>query len=231
MQLKSDIEIASPTARLRETGRALVADILTDDAARAIEHCLRDDVPWSLACRLGDESKTIGEADYAALDESKRSALLEEVVARRSGDFCFAYESYMMIPAYLEKRHPDLLLNRVLEFLNSPGMIGFCRALTGDERVRRLDAQATRYRPGHFLRAHDDRHEKDGRLYAYVLGLTHSWQPDWGGLLQFQDGRRVLETFVPNMLSVFRVPATHCVTPVAPWAETARHSITGWMLT
>lgn len=139
----------------------------------------------------------------------------------------------MMVTAYQQRRDPGLLLHGVLEFLNSPEYIAFARALTGDDRVRRVNAQATRYRPGQFLRYHTDEENNEGRLYAYVLNLTREWHADWGGLLQFiADDGRVTETFLPrwNTLSLFAVPAGHAVSLVAPWAQQDRLSITGWLL-
>jgi SM-20-related protein len=156
--------------------------------------------------------------------------------AGQEGDdgFRFAYDSYMMVRAYQERRDPGLLLHRVLELFNSPDYLSFARHLTGDTRIRRINAQATRYRPGQFLRHHNDEELDEGRLYAYVLNLSRGWQADWGGLLQFigSDGR-VQDTFLPiwNTLSLFAVPAGHAVSLVAPWAGDDRLSITGWMLT
>jgi len=147
--------------------------------------------------------------------------------------FRFAYDSYMMVAAYKQQRDPGLLLHRVLELFNSPEYLELARELTGDSRIRRVNAQATRYRRGHFLRQHTDINTREGRLYAYVLNLSRDWQADWGGLLQFVDvDGRVMDTFLPrwNSLSLFAVPANHVVSLVAPWARDDRLSITGWFL-
>jgi Rps23 Pro-64 3,4-dihydroxylase Tpa1-like proline 4-hydroxylase len=117
---------------------------------------------------------------------------------------------------------------------NSSGYIALAQALTGDARIRRVNAQATRYRPGQFLRYHTDVDSSEGRLYAYVLNLTPAWNADWGGLLQFiDDGGNVIDAFLPrfNTLSLFAVPAGHAVSMVAPWAGQDRLAITGWWLT
>jgi Rps23 Pro-64 3,4-dihydroxylase Tpa1-like proline 4-hydroxylase len=106
------------------------------------------------------------------------------------------------------------------------------RTITGDARPRFCDAQATRYAPGHFLTAHDDKDEAKGRLYAYVLNMTAGWTADWGGLLLFldEDGH-VSEGYTPafNALNLFRVPQPHCVSLVTPFAPRSRLSITGWI--
>jgi Rps23 Pro-64 3,4-dihydroxylase Tpa1-like proline 4-hydroxylase len=223
---------------LGNRGRIQVDDYLQPMAAERLRDCLLHDVPWTLALRDGLGSRTIDHSTYAAMSEDAVAHLLAETAAGRSDgssdEFRFAYDSYMMVRAYQEGRDPELLLHRVLEFFNSPVYLDFLRHLTGDVRIRRVNAQATRYRPGHFLRQHTDEELSEGRLYAYVLNLTPQWRADWGGLLQFIDpDGRVTETFLPrwNTLSLFAVPAGHAVSLVAPWARGDRLAITGWLLT
>ncbi len=223
---------------LQRDGRVQVEDYLQPQAAEALHRCLADEVPWTLAIRDAAGPRTVAHADYAAMAPDALAVLLREIAAgARAGaehdKFRFAYDSYMMVTAYKEGRDPQLLLHRVLEFFNAPDYVAFARALTGDARVRRINAQATRYRPGHFLRYHDDHDDSEGRLYAYVLNLSRRWEADWGGLLQFLDGDgRVTATFLPrwNTLSLFKVPAGHAVSLVASWAEADRLAITGWLL-
>jgi Rps23 Pro-64 3,4-dihydroxylase Tpa1-like proline 4-hydroxylase len=104
-------------------------------------------------------------------------------------------------------------------WLNSKAGLQFLRKLTGDERCAYVDAQATRYRPGHFLTQHDDHAEGKDRLFAYVLNLTPQWIADWGA------------AYTPrwNALNILKVPQPHAVSVVAPFARGARHSITGWI--
>lgn len=227
------VDVASCRQRLLQHGRAQVADYLQPGVAERLHDCLAREVPWTLAVRDGDGARTIDHAHYAAMDADASARLLARV-ADAKGQFRFAYESYMMVTAYQEGRDPDLALHRVLEVFNSPQYIAFVRELTGDARIQRINAQATRYRPGHFLRYHTDAESREGRLYAYVLNLTREWHADWGGLLQFIDSEdRVVDTLLPrwNTLSLFKVPTGHAVSLVAPWAEQDRMAITGWFLT
>ncbi len=232
--INATIDIPEVRARLQRDGRVQIADYLQPAAAERLQHCLAHEVPWALALRDGDGARTIAHAEYAAMPDDERAALLRRVAdSARGGEYRFAYDSYMMVSAYKEGRDPDLLLHRVLEFFNTPDYIGFVRNITGDTAIRRANAQATRYRPGHFLRYHTDIDSSEGRRYAYVLNLTRGWQPDWGGLLQFiDDDGRIVDTFLPrwNSLSLFRVPAGHLVSMVAPWADEERLAITGWLL-
>jgi SM-20-related protein len=232
--INTTLDLARWRAALARDGRTQVEDYLQPDAAEALHACLARDVPWTLAYRDGAEPKVLEHAAWAALDAAGRRAVYERCYALAEHDYAFAYESYMMVRAYKEGRDPGLLLHRVLEFFNTPEYLAFARALTDNRDLRRVNAQATRYRAGQFLKQHNDYEAEEGRQLAYVLNLTREWQPDWGGLLQFIDDRgRVVETLMPrfNTLSIFRVPAHHCVTLVAPWARGDRYAITGWFLT
>jgi Rps23 Pro-64 3,4-dihydroxylase Tpa1-like proline 4-hydroxylase len=168
-----------------------------------------------------------------AMGPAQREAFVRKLHADARVGYQYMYHCYMMVPAYLEKRDPQLPLHLVLEYLNSPPFLEFARALTGVPELRRAYAQATCYLPGDFLKRHDDTSAEEGRRFAYVLNLTREWEADWGGLLQFLDADgRVEETLMPrwNSLSIFRVPTYHCVTFVAPWARAPRLAITGWLL-
>lgn len=236
--INASLDIDRWRARLQRDGRVQIDDYLQADTAERLRGCLEREVPWTLALRDAHGARTIDHETYRVMDAAARTALLDATAASaRDSDhergFRFAYDSYMMVTAYKEGRDPGLPLHRVLELLNSGDYIGFSRALTGDDRVRRVNAQATRYRPGHFLRYHTDINSSEGRLYAYVINLTREWTADWGGLLQFiDDDGRVLDTFLPrwNSLSLFAVPAGHAVSLVAPWAGQDRLAITGWLL-
>ena len=225
-------------ALLQRDRRVQVENFLQPEVAERLRACLQTEVPWTLALRDADGARTIDHPTYAAMQAPAVAALLEATAAgARAGDreagFRFAYDSYMMVSAYTQGRDPGLLLHRVLELFNTLEYVALMQSLTGDARVRRVNAQATRYRPGHFLRYHTDIDSTEGRLYAYVLNLSRDWNADWGGLLQFMDDDgRVLDTFLPrwNTLSLFAVPAGHAVSLVAPWAAADRLAITGWLL-
>ena len=225
-------------ARLQRDRRVQVRNFLQPDLAERLRACLQTEVPWTLALRDADGARTIDHAAYAAMPAPALAALLEATAAGaridgREAGFRFAYDSYMMVTAYKQGRDPGLLLHRVLELFNTPEYVALMQSLTGDARVRRVNAQATRYRSGHFLRWHTDIDSTEGRLYAYVLNLSRDWQADWGGLLQFiDDDGGVLDTLLPrwNTLSLFAVPAGHAVSLVAPWAGDDRLAITGWLL-
>jgi SM-20-related protein len=230
--LSNTVDWARYEDLLRRKGRVQIPGFLQSDAAQALHVLLRDALPWTLALRDAEGSRTLPVEAYAGMDEDARRALYQKLALDgRGGAYRFAYDSYMMVKAYLQQPDADAPLHRVLEFLNSPQFIAFARQLTGEPRIRRVSAQATRFLGGQFLRKHEDLDEDEGRLLAYVINLSEDWQADWGGLLQFlgPDGG-VIDTFLPrfNSLSLFRVPAPHIVSMVCPWADRPRLSITGW---
>jgi len=146
--------------------------------------------------------------------------------------FQYLYDSFPISDVYERGEGRELYVMRVYEFLNSPEFLDFARRVTGVASIALVDAQATRYRPGHFLTHHDDLIAEKKRVAAYVLNFTARWVADWGGILQFisADGH-VAEGYVPvfNALNLFRVPQLHAVSYVAPFAQAPRLSITGWL--
>jgi Rps23 Pro-64 3,4-dihydroxylase Tpa1-like proline 4-hydroxylase len=217
--------------QLATRSRVQIPDFLQTDAAEALRDCLTREVPWSLAERSEGESRTRGREH--ALDDAAYGEVLETAYRNARDAFQFVYDSYMLARARKEGWDPNLPVHVVLEFLNSPEFIEFARYLTGDDAINAVNAQATRYRPGHFLTPHQDIHSGEGRRYAYVINLTPRWQADWGGLLQFIDADgSVIDTLMPrwNALSIFKVPQMHQVSLVSPWAGEHRLAITGWFL-
>lgn len=232
--INNALDIAAAKQQLQIAGRVQIPQYLQDDAAHLLRHHLLHEVPWTLALRDADGSRTLDAETYRRMDDEARAALFKRTAnAARGGGYHFAYDSYQMITAYQEGRDPGLLLHRILEFFNTPDYLAFARELTGEPAIRRIGAQATCYRRGQFLRQHSDEDQREGRLFAYVINLSQHWHADWGGLLHFVDtAGSITETFLPrwNALSLFRVPTEHLVSMVEPWADEERYAITGWML-
>ena len=222
--LNNDLDIERHRLALRRNGRVQITDFLQPEAAERLRRCLVEEVPWSTAER-GQPDDTPG------WDAATAAAPTPALHARAREGFHFVYDRYLIVEAMKAGRDPGLLLHVVLQFFNSPQYLDFIRYFTGERDLNMVGAQATRYRPGQFLRLHDDKHDEEGRRYAYVVNLSRGWEADWGGLLHFTDAEgRVTDTFLPlfNSLSLFRVPANHHVSLVAPWALDDRLSITGW---
>jgi len=154
--LNDNLDLAHWRDRLQRNGRIQIPDVLQASAVEHLRRCLTEEVPWTLAMRdAAGQSRVIAHAQLQRLDAAGQSELLRQAAEDAADRYGFAYESYMMVTAYLEQRDPDLLLHRILEFLNSPDFLGFARTLTGDSAIGRVSAQATRYRPGMFLKMHN----------------------------------------------------------------------------
>lgn len=226
-------ERASEAARLAATGRTRLPGFLTD-GADALMAALGDPAMlWMRAIRTPYNSDVpVPVFEGQPLQEQAR--LISMVHEEARDGFQFMFDRLRLGDARaLGLPIPQVLYDLYDQF-NSATFLEFARRFTGDDRIAYVDAQPTRYLPGHFLNTHTDEHTDAGRLYAYVLNLSPRWRPEWGGLLMFLDAEgQVSETFTPTpgTLNVFQVPQDHAVSMVAPFAGAARYSITGWWRT
>ena len=229
--INNDLLLEPWRARLRAHGRVQIPGFLQEPSALRLNQCLREEVPWETAQR-SDAVLADGQDRSPPPGSAEDEAALAATCLRAREGFEFYFDRYRMIDARRDGTDPQLVLHAVVDFLNSPQFLDFARQLTGDPAIRMVSAIGVRYRAGHFLRAHNDLANDENRAFAYVINLSRQWSPDWGGLLHFLDPeqRRVVDTFTPlwNSLSLFRVPQPHVVSLVAPWAGSARYSITGW---
>jgi Rps23 Pro-64 3,4-dihydroxylase Tpa1-like proline 4-hydroxylase len=216
----------------QRTGRLHIPRFLTPSTAEALYRTLSQETAWSLVTHDGEnvrEALPAVRREFGdVLEREMRAAAYSSAPSR----FQFLYECRRVSDDPAERASSASLLDRFIDFLNSEPFMRFARELTGVPAIEWADGQATRYRAGHFLTAHDDSTTHKKRHAAYVLNLTPDWKADWGGQLQFiaADGH-VAEAYVPrfNALNIFTVPQLHCVSAVAPFAPTARHSVTGWL--
>ena len=229
--INNDLLLEPWRARLRAHGRVQIPGFLQEPSALRLHQCLREEVPWETAQR-SDAVLPDGQDRSPPPGSAADEVALAATCLRAREGFEFYFDRYRMIDARRDGTDPQLVLHAVVDFLNSPQFLDFARQLTGDPAIRMVSAIGVRYRAGHFLRAHNDLANDEDRAFAYVINLSRQWSPDWGGLLHFLDPeqRRVVDTFTPlwNSLSLFRVPQPHVVSLVAPWAGSARYSITGW---
>jgi SM-20-related protein len=218
---------------LEKAGRIHLPHFFKPACAERIYQCLEFETPWQLHFNDGARNFDPPDEQIRLLPDASRVLLLDKLydnaVANR---FQGLYHTFPIHDAYHAGNRMDSYLMRVYEFLNSPAFLKFAREVTGVPTISVVDAQATLYRPGHFLTEHDDRAEGKRRVAAYVLNFTREWRADWGGILQFIDSDgHVAEGYTPafNALNLFRVPQRHSVSFVAPYARAGRYSITGWL--
>jgi len=85
-----------------------------------------------------------------------KHTLLTSILSRAQDGFQYLFRSYPMVAAYLKGEDPDLFLHYVFEWLNDSRTLEVLRRITGIDTLVKVNAQATLYRPGHFLTGHDD---------------------------------------------------------------------------
>ena len=227
-QLNPELDRAALARDFERHGRINIQRLLTRPAAQRIHACLTEETSYSLVFNKTDER-----CDLAAPSPQQRRDESREAW-RRVGisGFQYLFEQHTLSVHGEPYPDPGHYWASVMDFLNGPEFLGLMRQISGVERIAFADAQATLYRAGHFLTAHDDNNPGPNRLLAYVLSFTPSWRPEWGGNLEFLDGGGQIEAgFVPgfNSLRLFRVPMKHFVSCVAPYAQTGRYAITGWL--
>ena len=67
--------------------------------------------------------------------------------------------------------HSPSALNQLYQSLNNPALQQLISEISG-EQIIHTSAQATRYISGQYLTRHTDVVESEGRVYAYVLGVS-----------------------------------------------------------
>lgn len=229
--LSPDLDVAALRAAYEATGRLQIKDVLDPLSAQALAAALDAEQDWLRSVRLKSGSFSAPLKGREPV-QAMHAKWIEE--ARVDADdpamqYMFDVRRLSAERAFGLERGDQL--NAFYDFVNGPEFLAFGAAITGDEPVA-CEAQATRYRHGDLLTLHSDRDSHSRRLSAWVFNLTREWRPEWGGLLLFHEGSRVVDGFNPvfNSLSLFKVPMDHSVTQVTDFAPRDRLAISGWYL-
>lgn len=232
VRLAPGLPIEQARSVYARTGRIHLTSVLDDLSARRAHRCLAQEIEWQLHFNEGERVYDLSPQQVAGLGPEGLNGLLGVIHRNAARGFQYLFDNFPLSDEHGRRRHLDLYVMRVYEFVNSPGFLDFARRVTGVETIALADAQATRYRPGHFLTGHDDAVEGKRRVAAWVLNLTPEWRAEWGGILQFIDGDgHQAEGYTPrfNAMNIFRVPQQHAVSCVAPFAPCPRFSLSGWL--
>ncbi|HEX5007106.1 MAG TPA: 2OG-Fe(II) oxygenase family protein [Hyphomonadaceae bacterium] len=211
--------------------RVRVRNVLAPEVADAIAAEMAQ-LPYKVFCATGKGVAVIDPQEMAQWDRQRQIELqraLFEAASRAEG---FAYFGYRMTEQW-QSGAPDNALGRFYRGLQGEDMIAAIRTITGASTFDTVFAQATDYRPGHYLTRHLDDPKGEHRKFAFVWGFTRTWDPDWGGLLQFFDNDgQPTQSCSPgfNTLDLFDVSHIHSVTLVAPYALNPRHAVSGWFV-
>ncbi|WP_421933547.1 2OG-Fe(II) oxygenase [Phenylobacterium sp.] len=233
-QLARGLDPGKLHAAFARFGRLHLPGVFRPEDALAI-HAALTAAPYHRSLTAAGKSYDIALETLAAMPPERRAELEAAILEGGRTGFQYQFDAWRLSDLMeAGQRTGGALapLEGLYDLINSEPFLAFIRTLTGDPRCAYADAQATRYRPGDFLTAHDDDVAGKKRLYAFVLNFTPAWRPDWGGLLAFHDADgHVSEAYTPtfNALNIFRVPQQHAVTQVASFAGAQRLSVTGWI--
>jgi len=230
--LAPDLDSAALAEEFAARGRVVVENFLADGQAQALHDLLKARQDWKQVLNSGDKLVELDRQTRASLTDPQRSDLDDAVYAGARYGFQYRYETIRVPDDARARAQSDDPLAAYARWLSSDEPREFLRTVVGDPAIRFADAQGTAYSPGDFLTGHDDAVEGKNRTAAYVLGLSPTWRPEWGGLLLFhgEDGASG-DFLVPalNRLTLFRVGQPHSVSLVSRATPVRRYSITGWL--
>lgn len=231
IRLNDDLNASLYQKVFRQNRRVHIPDILAPESAISVLEKLENEVPWQAHFNDGGKTYDLHRDHIALLPDDKKALIVEQLHRNAQSTFQYLFLNYSISDAVEKNTNPGVELNSFLKFVNSGEVLDFVKTVTQIENIKFADCQATLYKPGHFLRAHNDDVEQTGRLVAYTFSFAQDWHADYGGILQFldEDGH-VDEGYLPkfNALNLFRIPASHCVSYVSPFAPCRRYSLIGW---
>ncbi len=234
-EINPELNRTALSERFARDRRIQIRNVLTDRTAREVHGILSRQTPWGLSWQAGAEGPAyVPRPELTGMSGQQNAELSGKIGnAMRGDDYAFAYSSYPILDAYLDRKDPGGPHDLLIEHINDEPFLTLVRDVTGLPELRKADAQATLYAPNNFLSLHIDSHVAEGWRIAYVLNLTAGeWRPDWGGyLLFFDEDGDVVAGYRPrfNALNLFAVPQKHSVSYVPPFAPVARYALTGWV--
>jgi Rps23 Pro-64 3,4-dihydroxylase Tpa1-like proline 4-hydroxylase len=233
VEINPGLDVDALADELARSRRLQIRDFFMPDTAEQIHAMLETRTPWWLAYNVGEKVEQLPPEMLSRMSPGEVDRILGQVVERAQTQYQFVYAFYPIIGNYFSP-DPKPPISQVFRFLNTPHVLDWLRRLSGREDVKWVDAQATLYQSGHFLKSHSDIDSANVRAAAYVLNFTKLWERDWGGYLQFFNEDHDIELALRpifNAMNIFLVPADHSVGIVSPFAYGNRLSVTGWLRT
>lgn len=218
-----------------DNGWVRIENVLCEDYAEQfaalVAEVAGDLQAWRLATLVQGKPFVAKVNEYLAQEPNVRSHFIAELLRyAQQNDFQYFYEFIRLLG---EECCAPGILDMISRDWQSETLMRALKTVVDEPDIKEIDAQLTRYKPGHFLKHHSDEgSQSQQRKVAYVYSLSKDWQPDWGGLLHFQDSDgRINQTLTPkfNSLTLFKVPTAHFVSQVTNYCPASRYSLTGWL--
>lgn len=218
--------------RFQHAKRLQIPNFLTEASAEYLYGLLVHNETWHLTYNEGPEHFESERAAFKALQPLQQQRFMARIYQRATTDFQYVFNQYYITQAIELGEQPGHPMHGLQAFMNSDATLNFLRTVTGCHDVRKADAYASWYEPGHFLTEHDDLHATHDRVAALVLSMTRGWNRNWGGHLAFYDAAgNIEEAYIPsfNTLNLFLIPRRHAVTQVTNFAGARRTSYLSWL--
>ena len=232
LKLNPDLDPQKLGKTLQQAGRLQVANFFTNDSADYLHEIHIGNKDWHLAYNEGNNYYESSIQQMQAVTPRQQQQFMGDIYARARTQFQYVFYQYYISQAIELGEQPGHPMHQFNEFVNGNEVLHLMRTLTGVEAIRKADSYASLFSPGHFLTAHDDRHESHDRVAAYVISMTKTWDKNWGGHLAFfDDAGNINEALIPsfNTLNIFLIPQLHAVQLVSPFAGGNRTSYLGWL--
>lgn len=229
--LNPKLDVSGLRSTFSKTGRVRIKNALDPKVA---DEVLKDmeNLPYQVFCATGKGVAVIDPAEMVRWDRPRQVEFQKALQMAASNAEGFAYMGHRMTESWKDGA-PNTPLGKFHNDLRSKKTIEVIQKITNAKTFDNVFAQATQYLPGHYLTRHLDDLKGEHRKFAFVLGLTRKWDPDWGGLLQFYDNAgQPTDSLSPgfNTLDLFDVSHVHSVTFVTPFPQGPRLAISGWFV-
>ena len=236
--INPNLDIETLAQEFKTDKRLMVNNFMQPNISERMRNGCMNSIPFSTHYVIDDKYQSKTPQEMANLNQQDANVINNKVSSAASQGIGFLYQGYLKSRIDTgPNTQPNVemqFLHSIFDYLGSEEVLGTIKKITGDQDITGAETQYTRFSPGHFLTRHLDAIPGRGRRYAFVLGLTKSWHPDWGGLLQFyeKDGTP-RDAWMPqfNVLSIFDISHIHSVTYITPYATEPRLSLTGWFVT
>ena len=224
--LNPALDVAALSGVFAAKGHVRIPNLLIEARAVEVAVDLAQRTKWQVICANRSGTARLDPAEIAAWPAAKQAELSQSLMSAAAEGIGFTYMGVRLD----DPADPLAAFHGALRASEIQSLIA---AVSGRSDFNDVDAQATRFNPGHYLTRHRDDPEGERLRLAFVWGGTPKWHPDWGGLLQFftEDGQPT-DSWVSgfNTLDLFDVRHIHSVTAVAPFAASPRHVISGWFV-
>lgn len=225
--LSKDLDIENIKATFQNNRYVRIENFLDEEYVKKISQSIFNEISWDL-CYLSDNGPvSIKELELKKYSPQQFAELNQKIMARAQQGFSYFYYRSDLVNA------TNKVLKRFYNDLCGDEFMEFCRNLTDEDSIHKVNGQLACFSPGCFLRKHTDQTDKEKRAAAYVINFTPEWNNDWGGHLHILDNQqKIIDTLEPlfNSVTIFKVPALHYVSQVANYARGRRFTATGWML-